>query len=98
MAGKKGRTGVYKRQSFSDLKQLTELSFRAVIFALQDDSIPAIEKAKLAQPLVARRIPDKIEVEEVGLFAEQKAQLCSAIKEALLARRSISLDTTPMPD
>lgn len=89
MAGKRGRSGRYKALPEHMINEVGNLSIRALIKALRDDSITPLEKAKLALPVVQKRMPDKIEIDDKNaLPQEEKLKLVSLVREALIGRRN----------
>lgn len=90
MAGIKGRSGRYKAYRPQDINELGRLSLGVMLQFLQSKDIPLIERARIACPLVAKRIPDKIEV--TGVIATLKADIADRLI-SLFQSHTITYDT-----
>lgn len=92
MAGKKGRSGRYKKYTTYDINTVADLSLKAIINALQSPNISEIEKARLAQPIVAKRFPDKVEQTNLNIDLQLSPEIANKLMEAYQRNSSIYRD------
>ena len=101
MAGKKGRSGRYKAADPNLVNKVGSLSIRAVIAFLENPDNSELDKAKIALPIAAKRLPDisKVEIDDKNaLPLEEKKKLIALLAGAALARRRDTSNTISLPE
>lgn len=71
MAGVKGRSGRHSSYKNLDLNTIMHLSNQTIIDALEDTSIPILNRAEIAKSFMLKHLPDKVESSSVSVTITQ---------------------------
>lgn len=91
--GGKG-SGRYKGLSSKNINDLTDLSLEVIFHALKSPKISDLDKAKLAQPLIVRRIPDRQEQVQLSINVDTETvkRIASLAERNLLIYKNLEAD------
>ena len=68
-----------------EVKEISDLSNRTIKSLLQRNDLTIDQQLKLALPIVLKRMPDKIEIDDVNAISyEEKKQLIGMLRLALI--------------
>lgn len=92
MAGVKGKSGRKPLGWYQDLNSLLDKSFETIMAVLNNEEIPLLERGKIAQAFLVRKVSEKIDISvEHSIDADQAVLLINRLRSL---RGKIELPST----
>ncbi len=91
MAGTAGRSGRKPLGWYQDLNDLLDRSFKEVMAAFDNPDIPALEKAKIGQAFLVKRVGEKIDLSIEHIITPVQID---AVKKRIIEIKSIDASNT----
>ena len=81
------------KEELDGIKDISELSVKTIKALLNKTDLTIDQQLKLALPIVLKRMPDKIEVDDINAISyDDKLSIIASIKHALLGQKPNVID------